>query len=98
LKNPDGLDIVNSLKEVYDVIPKGTNKWKAIQFVARHLGTEPDKIHTFGNDPNDIEMMRNAQHSYAVNNAMPEVLCAAKTIIPSNNDDGVAKTLERLFL
>ena len=96
--NTDNIDLVHSIQEAYDVIPKGVNKWNAIRITARYLGVSPNSIYVFGNDINDIEMLNNAPHSFAVANSISDVQQAAKTIIPSNNNDGVAKTIEALFL
>ncbi len=51
----------------------------------------------FGDMPNDLPLLNWAGTSCAVANAHPEVLAAATHIIGSNDDDGVAEYLERLY-
>jgi Cof subfamily protein (haloacid dehalogenase superfamily) len=51
----------------------------------------------FGDMPNDLPMLAWAAHSVAVANAHPEVLAVVDEVTASNDEDGVAKVLERLF-
>ncbi|HMC68306.1 MAG TPA: HAD hydrolase family protein [Mycobacteriales bacterium] len=60
-----------------------------------HLGAG-DTV-AFGDMPNDLPMLAWAAHSVAVANAHPEVLALVDEVTVSNDDDGVAKVLERLF-
>ena len=47
--------------------------------------------------PNDLPMLEWVGHAVAVANAHPEVLALADEVTASNDDDGVAQVLERLF-
>jgi hydroxymethylpyrimidine pyrophosphatase-like HAD family hydrolase len=47
--------------------------------------------------PNDLPLLTWAGTSCAVANAHPDVLAAATVIIGSNDDDGVAEYLEKLY-
>ena len=47
--------------------------------------------------PNDIEMIRWAGLGVAMGNAVAEVQRAADEITATNDDDGVARVLERWF-
>ena len=51
----------------------------------------------FGDMPNDLPMLAWAGTSYAVANAHPDVLAAADHVIASNDEDGVAQVIDRLF-
>jgi len=57
--------------------------------------TGADKIICFGDNMNDIPMFNISDESYAVANALPEVKNIASGIIGSNDDDGVARWLEK---
>lgn len=46
---------------------------------------------------NDIEMLNYCGYSYAMENASEDVKAAAKFVCPSNKEDGVLVTLEKLF-
>jgi hypothetical protein len=47
--------------------------------------------------PNDLPMLAWAGRAYAMANAHAEVLAAARSVAPANDDDGVAAVLEELF-
>jgi hydroxymethylpyrimidine pyrophosphatase-like HAD family hydrolase len=47
--------------------------------------------------PNDVEMLAWAGHGVAVANAHREVMAVVDEVTLSNDEDGVAVVLERLF-
>jgi hydroxymethylpyrimidine pyrophosphatase-like HAD family hydrolase len=47
--------------------------------------------------PNDLPMLAWVGRSFAVATAAPEVRAIASDICPSNDEDGVAQTLDRAF-
>jgi hydroxymethylpyrimidine pyrophosphatase-like HAD family hydrolase len=51
----------------------------------------------FGDMPNDIPMFRWAARGVAMADAHPELKAVADEVTVSNEDDGVAVVLERLF-
>jgi hypothetical protein len=55
------------------------------------------QVWAFGDMPNDLPMLAWAGRSYAVANAAPEVREAAGALCPSNDEDGVARTLDVAF-
>ncbi len=55
------------------------------------------KSRTFGDDYNDIDILSSCGIGVAVENALPEVKKAAKEITESNEQDGVAKWMERFL-
>ena len=67
------------------------SKNTGVQYLKQLTGA--DKVITFGDNINDIDMLINADESYAVSNACDEVKNITSEIIESNNDDGVAKFL-----
>lgn len=54
-----------------------------------------DKLIVFGDNHNDLGMMKIADESYAPKDALEEVLLAATDIIESCDEDGVARFLEQ---
>ncbi|GAA3707448.1 HAD family hydrolase [Gordonia hankookensis] len=51
----------------------------------------------FGDMPNDVEMLTWAHHGVAMSHGHPAALAAADEVTMTNNDDGVARVLERWF-
>jgi HAD superfamily hydrolase (TIGR01484 family) len=77
--------------------PCGINKATGLALAAEHLGLGPDRTIAFGDMPNDIPMFDWAAHGVAMANAHPELKAVADEITLSNEDDGIAVVLERLF-
>ncbi|MDG9720697.1 HAD family hydrolase [Streptomyces sp. DH24] len=77
--------------------PCGITKATGLALAAEHLGLGPDRTIAFGDMPNDIPMFDWAAHGVAMANAHPELKAVADEITLSNEDDGVAAVLERLF-
>jgi Cof subfamily protein (haloacid dehalogenase superfamily) len=63
---------------------------------AEHGHTAADAV-AFGDMPNDLPMLRWAHHAVAVANAHPDVIAVADEVTATNDEDGVALVLERLF-
>jgi Cof subfamily protein (haloacid dehalogenase superfamily) len=77
--------------------PYGINKAAGLALAAEHLGLRPDRALAFGDMPNDIPMFDWAAHGVAMANAHPELKAVADEVTLSNEDDGIAVVLERLF-
>ncbi len=73
-------------------------KGTALKKLADWLGVSRDEVMACGDSFNDLEMLDFAGCSVAVANAYPEVRSKAKHITASNNEDGVARALEKLVL
>lgn len=61
------------------------------------LELDPLDTIAFGDGTNDISMLQAAGMGVAMANAAPETLAAADLVAPSNQEDGVARTLARWF-
>lgn len=88
-------DIFNDELGFIDIYTHGTTKAEAIKELATKVGAE--RIVVFGDNLNDIPMMRIADHSVAVENAYDEVKAASDEVIGTNIDDSVAKWIEKDF-
>lgn len=53
-----------------------------------------DRLVVFGDNHNDLGMMRLADHSLAPATSVPEALAAADEVIGSNDEDGVGRAVE----
>jgi hydroxymethylpyrimidine pyrophosphatase-like HAD family hydrolase len=77
--------------------PCGVTKATGLALAAEHLGIAPGRALAFGDMPNDIPMFHWAAHGVAMANAHPELQAVADEITATNEDDGIAVVLERLF-
>ena len=76
----------------------GISKAVGVEEVARPLEISPEDVVAFGDMPNDVPMLRWAGHGVAMGNAHPEVIAAANEVTARNDDDGLARVLERWWL
>ena len=75
----------------------GVSKATVVAEVAAAQGIGREDVIAFGDMPNDLPLLAWAGTSCAVANAHPEVLAAVSHVIGSNDEDGVARYLERLY-
>lgn len=80
-----------------DLILPGCHKASGLKRLAARRGITPQQCAAFGDGGNDIEMLKYCGYSYAMGNAPQNVKDAAKYVCPSNAEDGVLVTLEKLF-
>jgi Cof subfamily protein (haloacid dehalogenase superfamily) len=81
-----------------EILPPGVDKATGLAVVAQTLGVDPADVLVFGDMPNDLPMFAWAGWGrVAVANAHPAVRAAADEITASNDDDGVARYLDRLL-
>lgn len=80
-----------------EVAAVGISKASGLAVVCAERGVEARDVVAFGDMPNDLPMLAWAGRGVAVANAHPEVLEAADEVTSSNDEDGVAKVLERWF-
>lgn len=83
----------------YDIYQKHVSKASALKEVLNHYNLTPDNLVTFGDGPNDLEMLTLAKDGIAMKNAIPKVKDNVKyTTDYTNEDDGVAHYLVKYFL
>lgn len=93
----DDLDITSSGPDNLEVTHSKAQKGFAVEEYANSRGISMDDVLTIGDSFNDRSMLKMAGHSYAMDNASPEVKQMAKHIAPSHRDDGVAIIIEELL-
>ncbi len=81
-----------------DISENNANKGYAIELIQKLYNIKPEETMVFGDYNNDIEMLKKAHFSYAMENAHPLVKETANYITKSNNDFGVEKILESLII
>lgn len=76
---------------------KNATKDYAIIKLAEHLNIDLSQIAAFGDDYNDIDMLKTCGYGVAVSNAIEEVRQVATHITYSNEEDGVARFIQENF-
>ncbi|MFI6939172.1 HAD family hydrolase [Streptomyces sp. NPDC050418] len=77
--------------------PLGVTKATGLALAAERMGIAPRATIAFGDMPNDIPMFRWAGHGVAMANAHEDLKAVADEVTLSNEEDGIAVVLERLF-
>ncbi len=95
---PEELYCQVSDNKIIMIQPKGIEKGKALEAVCQRLGIFPAETVGFGDDWNDISLLKAAGTGIAVENALAEVKAAADGLCASNEEDGPARWLEERLL
>jgi hydroxymethylpyrimidine pyrophosphatase-like HAD family hydrolase len=81
-----------------DILPAGCSKASALEHIAQLRGLTSADILAIGDNWNDVAMLRLAGHAALMSNAPDDLkalaLSSGWTIVPSNNEDGVAIAIE----
>ncbi len=82
-----------------DIHKRGVSKAAALARLGAKWNIDFSEMVSFGNTENDVSMLTATALSFAVANAEPTAIAAAKEILPlTNEEDAVARKLEELFL
>ncbi|MNI95067.1 putative phosphatase [compost metagenome] len=77
---------------------KKASKTSAIEFLCNKLNIEKEEVIAIGDNYNDMDMLQYAGVGIAMGNAPDIVKKKADDITSTNDEDGVAKALEKYFL
>jgi Cof subfamily protein (haloacid dehalogenase superfamily) len=81
-----------------EIINANVSKASGARALLESMGIDPAHTLAFGDDENDVDLIRMAGCGVAVANAAQDVQDAANEVAPSNSDDGVARYLEERVL
>lgn len=90
--------VVRSTPYFLEFLNKEANKGIGVEMLANHLGIKREEIITLGDAGNDLHMIEYAGLGIAMGNAFDEVKEAADYITDTNENDGVAKAIEKFIL
>ena len=76
-----------------EIGPPGVSKASALRELCDELGIAMADVVAFGDMPNDLAMLREVGHPYAMANAHPALHAEGFAIAPHHGDDGVAQVL-----
>lgn len=93
---PD-MAVTSSLYNNIEINCLEANKGAALERLCGILGVEREKSIAFGDDTNDISMLRAAGVGVAMGNAKDIVKAAADMVTLTNDEAGLAKALEKLI-
>jgi hydroxymethylpyrimidine pyrophosphatase-like HAD family hydrolase len=84
-----------------DILPAGCSKASALEHLAQLRGFTSADILAIGDNWNDVAMLRLAGHAALMSNAPDDLKALASasgwTVVPSNDEDGVAVAIESVL-
>lgn len=92
------LEIASSGKLNIEINAKGVCKGQAVEVLAKYYGIKREEVICIGDNENDISMIEYAGLGVAMGNAIESVKLKADYITDTNNNDGVAKVIEKFIL
>lgn len=95
LSEAPGVYLTSSVPTLLEASDERAGKAAGLSFLAGYLGVAQEETVAFGNEENDVDMMRWAGIGVAVENAPAGVRAAADQITGTNDADGVGMWLER---
>ena len=93
----NGCEVVNSEPDYFEVLPPGVCKETAMVALADHLGVDLEEVIAFGDNLNDVEMLRSAGLGVAMGNSHADLLPSADVVIGTNDTDAIAAFLDGEF-
>lgn len=89
--------VFTSVYEWIDIMSKDVHKGAALKKVQAKLNISNKETMPFGDQMNDYHMLKEAFHSYAMENANVNIKNICRHIAPSNNEFGVIQVLKEQF-
>jgi Cof subfamily protein (haloacid dehalogenase superfamily) len=90
------MEIALSRPNYVECTASGVHKGAALEALAKRLNIPRENVAAFGDNENDVSMIRWAGHGYAMANA-PEGVRAGALPAPASDQDGVAQVIEGLL-
>ena len=79
------------------IVSRESSKRAGIERVRQALGIQPEELAVFGDDLNDLEMIRAYPVSVAMGNGVEAVKAAAKYVTLDNDEGGIAHALKEIL-
>ncbi|MCL2874531.1 MAG: Cof-type HAD-IIB family hydrolase [Defluviitaleaceae bacterium] len=97
-KTPKNTHLHISRDNFVMIMHEEARKSNAVAALVNHFGLNSSEIAAFGDDSNDIDLLKYVGVGIAMGNAIDEVKAVADCMCDSNENDGLAKWLEKNVL
>ena len=98
LNTLSGIVVTAAMDNNLEINKEGTNKGLCLLQLGKSLGISREEIMACGDGGNDVEMLKEVGFAVAMANGSDPVKKAADFVTVSNDEDGVAKAIERFVL
>ena len=108
-KSPISIEVIDSLPTsckgvitdsgtLCQIMNSESSKWMSIKSLTEEIDIKTENIIAFGDDYNDIDMIKNAGIGVAMGNAEQNIKQISDFVTDTNTNDGVAKYIEKNIL
>lgn len=98
IQNRVNATVTQSMEGFISILPSGVTKGDTLKKYCLENVISLDQLVVFGDNDNDVEMLRLTKNSYAMKNGSSNALMAANHVTEDdNNHQGVAKTIRTLL-
>lgn len=94
----DDVYIVVSEASWIDIADAGVHKGTTVKKLQEMLQVSRKETMAFGDGYNDIELLAEADYSFAMRNAFDETKAAARFVTGSNDENAVLETIKRILI
>lgn len=98
MQNIEGIEVVSSYINNIEIMAEGASKGRGVEILAKFYGLKPEEIICIGDNENDLSMIEYAGLGVAMKNAPEHIKDKADYVADTNNEDGVAKVIEKFIL
>lgn len=98
LEKINEIEIACSSKDNIEITCKGVSKGRAVKILGSYYNIDREKIMAIGDSENDLSMIEYAGMGIAMGNATDIVKKKAKFITDTNDNEGVAKAINKFVL
>ena len=98
IRSVPGVQVTRSGELNIEIMPRGIHKGNGIRELARHLGIPLSAVMAFGDEENDLEMLRSVGYGFAMGNAPEHVRRQCRRATDSFERDGIGKAIRRYIL
>ncbi|MDY0236490.1 MAG: Cof-type HAD-IIB family hydrolase [Gudongella sp.] len=92
------ISLSSSLENNVEVMTKGVSKGIAIELLCDKLGITKENVMAIGDNENDLSMIDFAGIGVAMGNGSQRLKDSADFVAPSNEEDGVAYSIQKFIL
>ncbi|OPJ59112.1 Cof-type HAD-IIB family hydrolase [Clostridium oryzae] len=94
----EGIEVVSSAKHNIEINNKGVCKGKAVEVLSGFYNIDRKEIIAIGDSENDLSMLEYAGIGVAMGNSTENIKQKADYVTDTNNNDGVAKAIDKFVL
>jgi len=88
---------VQSLPILFNITKKGVNKASGLKNWAKIMKTKYEDVVVFGDNYNDLDMVKIVDHGYAVGNSVSDLKKIAFKVVDPMDENGVGKKLKEIL-